>query len=280
MGDRDYFHSSFGNAPRRSIFATDPGTKGIIVGLIAIHLLVLIIRSVDFDAYNSLIRALALTPSRVLQGWIWQLLTMAVLHDPLSLLHLGFNCLFIWWFGRMVEQRLSLRQYLGFCAAAAVTGSLAYMLWAVGTGSAAPAYGASGFSMGLTILAACWNPRTEILFFFVIRMQLWVVAVILVLIDTMQALAGSPGVAHAVHLGGALYGWIYFRHGTRIEGVFDGIDRMAETSRRKKQGKDDARNRELRKEIDRILDKVNREGMSALTEEERKFLKSASKKLG
>ena len=36
---------------------------------------------------------------------------------------------------------------------------------------------------------------------------------------------------------------------------------------------------ELRQEIDRILDKVNREGMTALTDQERKFLKRASKKL-
>ena len=35
----------------------------------------------------------------------------------------------------------------------------------------------------------------------------------------------------------------------------------------------------LRREIDRILDKMNREGEGALTDEERRFLKDASRKL-
>ena len=58
------------------------------------------------------------------------------------------------------------------------------------------------------------------------------------------------------------------------------IDAMAEKSARKKQRKNQAKNSELRKEVDRILDKVNKEGMSALTDEEKKFLKNASRKLG
>jgi len=62
--------------------------------------------------------------------------------------------------------------------------------------------------------------------------------------------------------------------------VFSNIDAMAEKSARKKERKHQARDSELRKEVDRILDKVNREGMSALSEDEKKFLKNASRKLG
>ena len=75
-------------------------------------------------------------------------------------------------------------------------------------------------------------------------------------------------------------GWLYYRFGNRIEGVFNKIDRMADKADRKKQRKREEQNSDLRAEVDRILDKVNKEGMHALTDDERSFLKKASKKLG
>ncbi len=35
----------------------------------------------------------------------------------------------------------------------------------------------------------------------------------------------------------------------------------------------------MRREVDRILDKVNREGLTALTEDERRYLERAGKRL-
>jgi membrane associated rhomboid family serine protease len=225
-------------------------------------------------------RALSLSPESVLNGWVWQLVTMAGLHSGERITHLLFNCLFIWFFGRMVENRLTTRQFFGFCLVAAVVGSIFYVAWSLLTGNRAPALGASGFCMALTVLAAAWYPTTEILFFFVFRMQLWVVAAILVVMDLLGTLYDLGGVAYTVHLGGAAYGWLYYKYGHRIEGVFASVDAMADKAQRKKESKYRARDAELRKEVDRILDKVNREGMTALSDDEKTFLKEASRKLG
>jgi hypothetical protein len=108
---------------------------------------------------------------------------------------------------------------------------------------------------------------------------MWILAVVLILIDVLSMLQSPGGVAHTAHLGGALYGWVFYRWGGGIERVFGAIDEMAEKKRRKKEQKRAERDAELRKEVDRILDKVNREGMTGLTEEERRFLKEASAKL-
>ncbi|MHC4955154.1 MAG: rhomboid family intramembrane serine protease [Planctomycetota bacterium] len=280
MGDRDYFHHSYEGPRKSSFWATHAGTKGLLIGLGVIHILMAVLSRVDIDAYIGVVRVLALSPERLLSGWIWQLLTYALLHDLSSIFHILFNCLVLWWFGSMVEGRMGLRRYLGFCAAATVVGGLAQVGFQLAVGSAGATMGASGFVMGLTILAACWNPRVEILLFFVLRVQLWVAAVVIVGINLVGMLTSSGGgTAFAAHLGGALYGWIYFKYGNRIEGVFASIDRMAAKADRKKERKKDATNAELRQEIDRILDKVNREGMTSLSDQERKFLKRASKKL-
>ena len=47
---------------------------------------------------------LALTPSHLAQGWIWELFTFQFLHG--SPLHLIINCAMLWMFGRVVEDHL------------------------------------------------------------------------------------------------------------------------------------------------------------------------------
>ena len=118
-----------------------------------------------------------------------------------------------------------------------------------------------------------------VLLFFVFPVKLWVLAVIVVLIDVIGLLSTQGDVAHAAHLGGALYGYLYFRYGSRVRGVFDAIDRHADKRAAQNELKRRGQEAELRLEVDRILDKINRDGESALTDEERRFLKEASRKL-
>lgn len=279
MADRDYMRHDFDRRPRSQFWATYPLVKGFMIGLTAIHLLLAIVKGADPETYQSIMFFLQLDPEYALKHfYIWQLVTAGLLHAP-GIWHLGWNLLFLWWFGRLVEARMRRGQFLLFCVATTVAASLCYLLEAVVMDRVFPMLGASGMVMGLVVLAACWNPHMEILFFFVLRMKLWVLAVVMVVADFLLMLQSPGGVAHAAHLGGALYGWIYFRYGGGVERVFNAIDEMADKQRRKKEEKRAARDAELRKEIDRILDKVNREGMTGLTEEERRFLKQASDKL-
>jgi len=279
MGDRDYFNAEFGGATRHPLFAQHRGTKFLILGLIVIAIIQAIVYSAGFDAYMAFIRIFALSPERVTRGWIWQLLTMAGLHQPPGW-HLLWNCVYIWIFGKLVENRLTTRQFFAFCTGAVLLGSIAFVIMGVIAGDATPAIGASAACVGLLVLAASWYPTMEISIWGIIRIQLWVIAAVLVVFDLLNTLYDVGGVAYVAHLGGAAYGGIYYKWGARIEGVFSRIDAVADKVERKKARKDHARTAELRKEIDRILDKVNREGMASLSDAEKKFLKNASKKLG
>ena len=99
--------------------------------------------------------------------------------------------------------------------------------------------------------------------------------------------AASPfGVAHSAHLGGMFAGWIYFRYVHDRAWTFIGARRQANSSRRTvatefpaDEADDSAElptaNRNLRAEVDRILDKINSEGFGALTPEEKRLLDSA-----
>ncbi|MHC4449931.1 MAG: rhomboid family intramembrane serine protease [Planctomycetota bacterium] len=283
MGDRDYLHSSYDDGGHRTapFWGTNRGTKACVIGLAGIHLVLAVISRAAPDAYDAIYRALALSPEGLLSGKIWQLVTYALMHSVGDLWHILINCLVFWWFGQMVEGRLTTKRFLYFCLGASVFGGLIFVAWGLVTGVASSVIGASGVTMALLVLGACWYPNVQILLFFILRMKLWVAAAILVGLDLLGALRSSSSeVAYAAHLGGAAWGWLFYRYGNRIEGVFKKIDRMADKADRKKQRKREEQNSDLRAEVDRILDKVNKEGMHALTDDERSFLKKASKKLG
>jgi len=282
MGERDYLRHDFmgGCRERHPFWAVAPGTKGIVIGLLAIHLSMLILRAISWRAAAEVWHALSLQPYEVLHHFtIWQLLTGALLHDLSGIGHIFWNCFIIYIFGKIVEQRLGLKRFLLFALTSALAASLGYLLFAVFRSDIRPMVGASGAAMGMVVYLALWQPRMTILLFFVFPVQLWVLAVIAIVLDLFGALSTSGDIANTAHLAGALYGWIYYRYSGRIERVFGAIDHLADKRRFRKQVRRRQEEVELRREIDRILDKVNREGMAALSEQERRFLKKASGKL-
>jgi membrane associated rhomboid family serine protease len=208
---------------------------------------------------------------------VWQLLTCAFLHG--GVWHLVWNVVGILVFGRLIEQRLGGRKFIRFLVGAQLTASLAFLFLSALQDTRLPMIGASGIDFGLLVLAAFWYPRLQIMVFFVLAAPLWLVASLWVFIEAMMLLERGGGIAHSAHLGGALYGFVYYR----FVGEFDQLFAYMHNWRRKRQQRQLEHERrvreELRYEIDRILDKVNREGMAALTDEERRALKEASERL-
>jgi len=281
MSDRDYLRVDYGGREfRPSFWSTYPCTKASIITLAAIHVLHLIVRAISTEAGFWIDDHFWLWPERVLdQFFVWQLATMALFHAS-GVWHLGMNCLMLFYFGRMVEERLAPKQFWVFCLCANMVAALAFLLESVVLDQTNPGLGASGIVLGLVVLAAMWFPHREILFFFVLRMPLWVLAVIVVVADVIALLELDGGIAHSAHLGGALFAFLYVKYGGRFSRAFEKIDELADKRERKKQAKTTAKEADLRREVDRILDKVNQQGMAALTDEERRFLKDASGKLG
>ena len=92
--------------------------------------------------------------------------------------------------------------------------------------------------------------------------------------------ASQDGIAHFAHLGGMLFGWLYLKQDWRLGSMgrkmrarsarakMDSHKRRAEKS---SLGRD-----EQMREVNRILEKINREGMDSLNQEELRILREAS----
>ena len=87
--------------------------------------------------------------------------------------------------------------------------------------------GASGAVMAVLVIYAMYYPRREVLLFFILPVQIWLLLVVFLGMDffrLMQELSGgsSAGVAFASHLMGAAYGYAYKSYDLRWSQLLNG----------------------------------------------------------
>jgi membrane associated rhomboid family serine protease len=232
-----------------------------------------------------------LNPSKTFkQGQVWRLLTCAFCHMRESLWHILFNMLMLYWFGTRLETMYGSREFLLFYLTAALCASLAYLGLDAYTGANVPAIGASGAVMGVMMLYTIYYPTETFLIFWVIPVPLWALLSVYVLYDlhpVLLALAGDrlyTGVAHAGHLGGLAFGFVYWRLGLRLEAPFDRSGPRVQLPKRRPQraapaavAAQPARD-PLDDQVDEILRKISEKGKESLTDDELGILQRASAK--
>jgi membrane associated rhomboid family serine protease len=142
----------------------------------------------------------------------WQFLSSMLLHG--GVLHFLFNALFLWVFGRYVEERLGPWRFLVLFLLFEVVGDVAWLM-RTPTGSAIGASGAVAGCMGLVLFTA---PKSQVLvhwrFGFAMRVRrlpAWFLLGFWILTDLWTAFQDSAGwgetsTAYQAHLGGYLAG--------------------------------------------------------------------------
>ncbi len=245
---------------------------------------------------DSAFRALAFDPSNALSR-PWTFVTYMFVHA--DLLHLLANSLGLWMLGSAVEQRLGGEKFLLYylyCGVGAAIFALVLSRVAVVT----PFVGASGAVLGLAVaLAVLWPDAEMIIIPIPIPMKARTFAILLVGFNAIMALPflrGSSNIAYEAHLGGALFGYLFFR--LQSYGPENAAPRRpaprpvmvqpgaaeAERSRRvpaaaspaslpSRSGEADP----VAREMDRVLDKISAEGLASLTPDERRFLDDIAK---
>ncbi|OFW10127.1 MAG: hypothetical protein A3H96_17840 [Acidobacteria bacterium RIFCSPLOWO2_02_FULL_67_36] len=165
-----------------------------------------------------IVEYLGLMPESVIErGWLWQPVTYMFFHAGIS--HILFNMLGIWMFGveleRMWGTKFFLRYYAITGVGAAVTTIVVGLLPFAVT---APTYfaltiGASGAFYGLLLAYGMYFPDRPILLFLLFPVPAKYVVMIYGGISFLLAASGGPRVAHAAHLGGLIFGYLYLHNG-------------------------------------------------------------------
>jgi len=143
---------------------------------------------------------------------IWQLVTYSFLHG--SALHLMFNMLGLYTFGRDVERLFGSAWYLQYYLVSVVVAALSHVALTAWMGAPPyPTVGASGGIYGLLLAYGVYFPRrTLILLFPPIPLPARVFVVLFAALELYFGVTGTvSGVAHFAHLGGMLGGWMMIR---------------------------------------------------------------------
>jgi len=247
---------------------------------------------------------LALTTDGLKSGYLWQLVTFQFLHG--SILHIIFNLIGLYYFGRFAENVLGRHRFLiAYFGAGAVGGLLQgtlMLLFPQHFGSAL--YGASAGVSGMFAIFAMLEGESEVRWNFVLPIRAKTLLLIYGAVELFFTLvpANRDGTAHAAHLGGLLAGiaWVklgWHRDFVRLpwEDLFVRwrTGRMPQARQHKQElvrasiikGSRRQRPREneeslppaefISKEVDPILDKISAHGIQSLTERERQILESA-----
>jgi membrane associated rhomboid family serine protease len=245
-----------------------PWVKRILFANVAMYLLILASPAVG----NVLMFVPALLPTRP-----WTVVTYMFLHA--GLWHIGFNMLALYFFGPAVETRLGGRNFVGLYLSSGIMGAVLSIPFT----PHAAIVGASGAVFGVMLAFARYWPRQRIYIWGVLPIEARWMVILMTAFSLWAGFGGAQsGVAHFAHLGGFLGGFLYLKWmdwrspARRFKQKAQVVpppprdpDQALERWKRIRREDIHPVNRD---EVDRLLDKISREGVKSLTPDERALL--------
>ncbi|HUF14021.1 MAG TPA: rhomboid family intramembrane serine protease [Longimicrobiales bacterium] len=272
-----------------------PWVKRLLIANAAVFLLTALLPIVA--AYLALVpRAVILRP--------WTPFTYMFVHG--GFMHLLINMIMLFFFGPPIEGRLGSDAFIRFYLACGLGGALL----SFGFAFTHPVVGASAAVIGIMVAFALYWPDAKIWIWGIFPVPAKVLVTILVVLDLYGAINASRGspIAHFAHLGGAAVALLYVkwwqpRHlnewksrasgkpksgGGGLGGLRRRMGRRNFTiasggAADKPQGRPQPRaprpdEERLLDEVDRVLDKISKQGIASLSESERKLLDDVSRR--
>jgi membrane associated rhomboid family serine protease len=296
-----------GNYYRPSMFGGfqffPPMVKILLISNIAVFILMWFFSAFhigDISLYRVLTEFLGLMPLG--NGFYpWQLITYQFVHADFW--HLFFNMVFgLWMFGMEVEHVWGSKKFLIYYLFCGVAAGLTQLFLApIFEPALGPTVGASGAIYGILIAFAAMFPDRYIFLYFLIPMKVKYFVILLIVFGVMSV--GGPGnVANLAHLGGAVAGYLYIIYDRRrllggrsirtsqswmasapwskpSSTAGDVVDAKIFDINESKSFEQKEKPIDVQKRIDDILDKISRSGYQSLSEEEKKILFEASKRM-
>lgn len=165
--------------------------------------------------YPGIIYYLSMVPSFVHNyHWYWQFFTYMFVHANFS--HLFSNMLSLLLFSFMLERAIGTKEFLLYYLLCGTLAGVASYFTYVFTGTHAILLGASGAVYAVLLLFAVAFPSSRIFLFGILPIRAPLLVLVYFIIEFFGQFA-YDGVAHATHLFGMLFGYIYIRVRMRIK---------------------------------------------------------------
>lgn len=230
----------------------------------------------------------------------WTLVTYMFTHDLTGILHILFNMLVLYWFGRVFVEYLGSDKLIALYILGGLAGAVAYLL-AYNTipffaeraqASNIVMVGASASVNAIVVGTAVLLPNYTFFLMFFGPVKIKYIAGFYIVISFLGAVGSNAG-GNIAHLGGALIGFVYMKQlqagsnwGMWITATLDMFKNLFKSKpnvkvsyrKEKDEIKVPHKKNYTQDEIDAILDKISAEGYESLSKEEKEKLFNASKK--
>ncbi|MBQ9770241.1 MAG: rhomboid family intramembrane serine protease [Lentisphaeria bacterium] len=252
-------------------------------GLIVANLVVFVIQHLMSGA--DIAEKFALNIYFVKQLELWRFFTAMFLHG--GFMHLFFNMFGLYIFGSLAAPVLGAKRFLLLYL---LSGTLGNVLWFFVNWSNPNAWliGASGAVMGVILVAAMLMPDIPMMLLFIpFPIKLKTLAVVYIVIEVISQI-GNPGsqTAYLAHIFGFVCGYLYMKIFCKECILWDPLTALfgkKDNQNGLPPGWTDASEPSLktvsRDEVERLLIKLSREGINALTEEEQETLRKAREEM-
>jgi len=286
-----------------------PRTTPVVQALIAINVAVAFLQATIVQPAE-LSSLFAFREGPLSQTW-WTAFTYMFLHA--GLLHLALNMYTLWIFGPRLEALWGAKSFTVFYLWSGLGGAVFHSAF----GGGVPMIGASAAIYGTMLAYAMQWPKDEIYLFAVLPMRVLTLVCLVVAIDLFRGVVGGGSTAYFAHLGGVAFAFLYLKKPQQMSvdqlrqrvspapDVGDDISPRASPRTSRSRNRDEvdeivaqskaavakrAPNADVGKpqpsvgeshaqELDRVLDKISRHGLSSLTASEKRLLEDTSRQL-
>ena len=206
---------------------------------------------------------------------IWQPFTYIFFHG--GIWHVLINMFVLWMFGSELERLWGKHIFLKYYFVTGIGSGLITMF--LGFNSMIPIVGASGAVYGVLLAYGLTYPNRTVYLYGIIPIKsLWFVMGI-GLIAFMSSFNNVSQISHLTHLSGMVIGYFMLKKPVRWNDLWFAIRKKTMEYRVQQEEKKVSRQQEIERDIDFILDKINREGFDSLSQQEQNRLYKGSRSL-
>ena len=247
--------------------------------LVSVNFGIYILQSVS-GKEDVFFRLFGLVPSTFISDlMLWQPFTYLFFHAPfyssVGISHVLLNMLGLWVFGRELEQAWGKTKFLRYYFTTGIGSGLITYFFQIGSDN--PVIGASGAVYGVLLAYGGSYPNRMLYIWGLIPVRsLWLV-IIMGSIAFFGLLGNADGISHVTHISGMLIGYVLLKKKWRWRDIWFAIRKKTIEFQVQRYEEKSIKKKMLQKDIDVILEKIQKVGFIGLSDKEQSKLYEASK---
>ncbi|MED5554065.1 MAG: rhomboid family intramembrane serine protease [Candidatus Neomarinimicrobiota bacterium] len=247
--------------------------------LVSVNFCIYILQSVS-GKEDVFFRLFGLVPSTFMSDlMLWQPFTYMFFHAPfyssVGISHILLNMLGLWVFGRELEQAWGKTKFLRYYFITGIGSGLITYFFQMGSDN--PVIGASGAVYGILLAYGISYPNRMLYIWGLIPVRSMWLVIIMGSIAFFGLLGNADGISHVTHISGMLIGYVLLKKKWRWRDIWFAIRKKTIEFQVQRYEEKSIKNKMLQKDIDVILEKIQKVGFIGLSDREQSKLYEASK---